>query len=213
MVNQFGYSRWPFIALLGLLGLLVSGCASMGEDECRVADWRAIGYEDGVSGIAASHIGERREACAKHGVTPNFAAYQQGRDEGLREYCTPASGYRLGRNGRSLAAVCPSELQGDFRDAYKSGREIHQAAAVVRSTKSNLRRKKRERDEVRSSLTSKTSKLIAPSTGTERRIELLVEIQELTSRKNAIENEISKLSVDLDRRREKLAALEYSSVY
>ncbi len=210
MVNQFGHSRWPLIVLLGLLA---SGCASMGEDECRVADWRAIGYEDGVSGKAASHIGERREACAKYGVAPNFAAYQQGRGEGLREYCTPASGYRLGRKGRPLTAVCPSELQGDFRDAYKSGREIHQAAAVVRSTNSKLRRKKRERDEVRSSLTSKTSKLIAPSTDTERRIELLVEIQELTARKNAIESEISKLGVNLVRHREKLAALEHSSVY
>ena len=210
MVNQFRELRWPLIVLLGLL---TSGCASMGEDECRVADWRAIGYEDGASGKTASHIGERREACAKYGVAPNFAAYQRGREEGLRGYCTPASGYRLGREGRPLAAVCPSELQGDFRDAYKSGREIHQAAAVVRSTKSTLRRKKRERDEVRSSLTSKTSQLIAPSTDTERRIELLVEIQELTSRKKAIENEISKLSVDLDRRREKLAALERSSVY
>jgi hypothetical protein len=210
MLNQFGGTRWPLIALLGFL---VSGCASMDEDECLVADWRAIGYEDGVSGIAASHIGERREACAKHGVTPNFAAYQQGRDEGLREYCTPASGYRLGRKGRPLTAVCPSELHGDFRDAYKSGREIYQAAAVVRATKSKLRRKKRELDEVRSSLTSKTSKLIVPSTETERRIELLVEIQELSSRKKAVENEISKLSVDLDRHRQKLAALEHSSVY
>ena len=185
----------------------------MDEDECRVADWRAIGYEDGVSGLAASHLGERREACAEHGVTPNFAAYQQGREEGLREFCTPASGYRLGRNGRPLPAVCPSELQGEFRNAYKSGREIYQAAVVVRATRSQLRRKERELDEVRSSLTSKTSRLIAPSTDTERRIELLVEIQELGSRKKKLEKEISKLSVDLERHRDKLAALEHSSVY
>jgi hypothetical protein len=185
----------------------------MGEDECRLADWRAIGYEDGASGRSSSQMGERREACAKHGVTPNFAAYQQGREEGLREYCTPASGYRLGRKGRSLSAVCPSELQGDFRDAYKSGREIYQAAAVVRATRSRLKRKKQELDEVRSSLTSKTSKLIAPSTDTERRIELLVEVQELTSRKKAIENEISRLTLKLEKHREELAILEHSSVY
>jgi len=210
MVNQFGNSRW---LLIMLLGFLASGCASMGEDECLVADWRAVGYEDGASGKAASHIGQRREACAEYGVTPNFAAYQQGRDEGLRDYCTPASGYRVGRNGRSPAAVCPSELRGDFRDAYKSGREIYHAASVVRATESKLRRKKRELDQVRSSLTSKASKLIAPSTATERRIELLVETRELNSRQIAIELEISKLSVDLKRRRKKLAALEYSSVY
>lgn len=210
MLNYPGAARWPLIALLGLL---VAGCASMNEDECRVADWRAIGYEDGVSGTAASHIGERREACAEHGVTPDFTAYRQGRDEGLREYCTPASGYRLGRNGRALTAVCPAELQADFRDAYKSGREIYQAAAVVDSTQSRLHRKKRALSEVRSSLTSKAAALIVPSTDTERRIELLLEIQELSSRKQALENEISVLSADLDRHREKLAALEHSSVY
>jgi hypothetical protein len=210
MVIQSGDFRWPLIVILGLL---VSGCASMDEDECRVADWRAIGYEDGVSGSPASHIGERREACAEHGITPNFAAYRQGREEGLREYCTPASGYRLGRSGKSMSTACPSDLQGDFRDAYKSGREIYQAASVVRSTKSRLKRKKQELEEVRSSLTSNSTELISPDTTTERRIELLVEIQELSSRKTRLENEISQLRVDLDRHRSKLAALEQSSVY
>jgi hypothetical protein len=210
MSGHFGDSRWLLIVLLALLA---TGCASMGEDECRVADWRAIGYEDGASGRSASHIGERRKACAEYGVAPSFAAYQQGREEGLRKYCTPASGYRLGRNGRSIAAVCPSELQDDFRDAYKSGREIYQAAAAVRTTKSKLRRKKGELDGVRSNLTSKTGKLIVPSTNIERRIELLVEIQELISRKSIIENKIRKLSADLVRHRDKLASLEHSSVY
>jgi outer membrane murein-binding lipoprotein Lpp len=210
MENPFSVSRWPAIVLAGFL---VSGCASMDEDECRVADWRAIGYEDGVSGAPASHIGKRREACAEHGVRPDFAAYRQGREEGLREYCTPASGYRLGRKGRALSAICPAELQGDFRDAYKSGRKIYQAAAVVGATKSKLKRKRKELSDVRSSLTSKSAKLVAPSTDTERRIELLAEIHELASRKSTLENEIKKLSVNLDRYREKLAALEHSSVY
>ena len=39
--------RWMLLAvLLTALG----GCAGMGADECRTADWRAIGYEDGVQG-------------------------------------------------------------------------------------------------------------------------------------------------------------------
>ena len=252
MVNQFGDSRWPLIVLLGLLA---SGCAStnaMDEDECRVADWRAIGYEDGASGRSASHLGVRRQACADHGITPKLAAYRQGRMEGLREYCTSATGYSLGRRGQHLSASCPSELQADFRDAYKqglreyctpatgyslgrrghqlgtscptelqadfrdaykAGREVHQAATLVRSTDSKLQRKKRELDLVRSSLTSNTSMLIVPSTTTERRIELLVEIQALSSRKSSIEDDISKLSVDLERHREELAALKDSSVY
>jgi predicted nucleic acid-binding Zn-ribbon protein len=109
--------------------------------------------------------------------------------------------------------VCPSELQADFRDAFRSGREIYQAAAVVRATKSKLRRKKHELEEIRSGLTSKTGKIIAPSTETERRIELLVEIQQLASRKETVEDEISRLSAALDRHRQKLAALEHASVY
>lgn len=209
-MKQIGTARWPLVALLGLLA---SGCASMNEDECRVADWRAVGYEDGVSGRPASHIGERREACADYGLAPDFAAYRQGRNEGLREYCTPASGYRLGLNGRAFKAVCPSELQGDFREAYKSGHEIYRAAANVRTTKSRLQRRKRELEAVRSKLTSNAAALIAPGTDTERRIELLVEIQDLTSRKYALENEIGTLRITLDRHREKLAALEQDSAY
>jgi len=91
--------------------------------------------------------------------------------------------------------------------------KIYQADAVVRATRSKLERKKRELGEVRSSLTSKTSELIVPSTGMERRIELLVEIQYLTPRKQGLENEIRTLSVDLDRHRDELAALEHASVY
>lgn len=210
MLHRLAKFRWSLVIALGVL---VSGCATMDEDECRVADWWAIGYEDGVRGVPASHIGERRKACADHGVTPDFAAYREGRNEGLREYCTPASGFRLGRKGRPLTAVCPSELEGDFRDAYKSGREIHQAATVVRNTGSRLERKKQELSEVRSSLTSKTAELIVPSTGTERRIELLVEIQELNARKQTLQNEISRLSADLNRHRDELAALEHASAY
>lgn len=210
MVNQYLGPRWLLIVLLGLL---VTGCASMDEDECRVADWRAIGYEDGVSGKSPSHIGERREACAEYGVAPDFVAYRQGRDEGLREYCTPASGYRLGRNGRPFTSVCPASLQADFLDAYKSGREIYQAAAVVNSTRSKLKRKKHELEDIRSSITSGTAELVSPDTGTDRRIELVVELQDLHSRKSAVERQIDRLRIALDRHRHRLAALEQTAVY
>ena len=141
------------------------------------------------------------------------ADFRDAYKQGLREYCTPATGYSRGRQGHQLGTSCPSELQAEFRDAYKAGREVRQAATLVQSTGSKLQRKKRELKLVRSSLTSNTSMLVVPSTTTERRIELLVEIQALSSRKSAIEDDISKLSVDLERHREALAALEDSSVY
>ena len=201
----------PLVLLLFLLA--VSGCSGMSVEECSVADWRAIGYEDGASGRAASQLGERREACADHGVTPNFVAYRQGREEGLREYCTPAMGYRLGRGGRAFPTVCPAELQGELEDGYRSGREIHQAAARVRTTSSKLHHKRQELEEIRSDLAGKTSELVGPDAQTRRRLELLVEIKELNSRKDAVEYQISRLSADLELHRDELADLEAYSVY
>jgi hypothetical protein len=37
-----------FFATILLFAL--GGCAGMDAEECRTADWRAIGYEDGVQG-------------------------------------------------------------------------------------------------------------------------------------------------------------------
>ncbi len=63
--------------------MLASGCATMSEEECLVADWHAIGYEDGAAGLQVAQLGKRREACAEYGVRPDTAAYRAGRDEGL----------------------------------------------------------------------------------------------------------------------------------
>ena len=53
--------------LAGLL--LLGGCATgrMTEAECHVADWRAVGFEDGSQGLGADHIGVHRRSCAEHG--------------------------------------------------------------------------------------------------------------------------------------------------
>ena len=63
-----------------LAAALLSACATgMGKDECAAADWRTIGYEDGLHGFPADRIGAHRVACAKHQVTPDLAAYMEGR--------------------------------------------------------------------------------------------------------------------------------------
>ncbi len=96
------------IALAGLLALSLSGCASMSGDECMTSDWSAIGYEDGSRGYTTDRMSKHRKACAKHGVTPDFTAYQSGRDQGLVEYCQPSRGFNVGSNGGSYQGVCNS---------------------------------------------------------------------------------------------------------
>jgi uncharacterized protein YceK len=51
---------------------VLSGCASMSSEECANSDWVAIGYEDGSRGYTTDQFGNRRKACAKHGVTADF---------------------------------------------------------------------------------------------------------------------------------------------
>lgn len=100
------------------LGLL--GCAAMNESECRVGDWYGTGLRDGQWG-AQSRIADYAESCQKLGITPNLNEYTRGRDQGLRTYCTPDSGYRAGRAGNSYGNVCPSDLQAGFLSGYERG--------------------------------------------------------------------------------------------
>ena len=98
-----------FVTMLAIL-MVLAGCASLGKEECLNADWRTIGYEDGTRGYSGSRIASHRKACAKHGVTPDLDQYEEGRLLGLREYCTPRNGYRLGTMGKGYNGVCPSDL-------------------------------------------------------------------------------------------------------
>lgn len=117
------------MAIVALV-LLTGGCASMSEEECLVADWRALGYEDGAAGRTVAQLGERRQACAEYGVRPDTGAYRAGRSEGLRLYCTEQRGFRLGRSGRTYNGVCPAGLEAPFLHAYQAGRDIYRAQAA-----------------------------------------------------------------------------------
>src|SRR6516162_3490156 len=104
-----------------LLLLVLGGCASMSKDECLTVDWRTVGYEDGVAGYPGDRIAQHRKDCAKYGVSTNLELYQQGRDQGLQEYCQPANGYRIGVGGGGYAGVCPANLEPAFLGAFNSG--------------------------------------------------------------------------------------------
>lgn len=116
--------------ILALLGVM-SGCATMTEDECLYADWRAIGYEDGTDGRALAYLRNHRQACAPAGVTPDFEAYRGGREEGVRVFCLPANGYRLGREGNAYQNVCPRDMEDEFLLAYDEGFTIHELESAV----------------------------------------------------------------------------------
>lgn len=99
------------LALVVPLLFLVS-CATLSEDQCRNADWHALGVNDGAKGRDASFVENHAEACAKYGIAPDEAAWLAGLQEGQRLYCTPVNAYETGREGLALRPVCTSsELQ------------------------------------------------------------------------------------------------------
>ena len=118
--------------------LLLAGCASLDKDECRTADWRAIGLEDGAQGRTLERLGDHRKACAKHGVTPDTDRYIAGRTEGLATYCTPDNGYRVGRSGEAYRGVCPELSIPAFVAAYNRGRELYTLHARLASVEREI---------------------------------------------------------------------------
>lgn len=113
--------RFPSFIFSVIFLMVASGCATLSKDECLTADWQIIGYEDGLKGSSANKIGEHRESCAKHGISPDKTAYDLGYDEGVRRYCSLSLGLQSGQNGSSVLRVCPQDS--DFHLGYAQGLE------------------------------------------------------------------------------------------
>lgn len=148
---------------LGMLAASLQGCASLSEDECRSADWREIGYQDGLAGYARARVEDHEKACNKIGIGVDRERYFRARESGIRTYCQPENAVRLGRNGNGYAGVCPPDQALEFERFYHAGRSVYEAARELDSLDSERRRlesrlaktdkdedKRRLRDELRS---------------------------------------------------------------
>ncbi len=79
----------------------------MSPEECAFQDWRAVGQADGAQGAGVERFRSYTRACSRHGIAPDFNAYERGREEGLRTYCTPNGIYAAGIRGRGNIGECP----------------------------------------------------------------------------------------------------------
>ena len=181
------------LPLVAVVFASVGGCASMSGDECMTSDWGAIGYEDGARGYTTDRFGQHRKACAKHGVTPDFAAYQRGREQGLVEYCQPGRGFEIGSHGGRYSGVCRADLEGDFLDAYNAGYHLHKLQKNVDSATSRINSKERELERIEEEMHDKEAALIGDAATTEQRVLLLKELKDLSERTGQLEAEIKDL--------------------
>ena len=194
--------------LLSLLVIGLAGCATMSSDECATSDWTAVGYEDGSRGYTSERFSKHRKACAKHGITADFQAYQQGRSQGLVEFCQPGRGFNLGANGGQYNGVCSVELEADFLDAYRVGQQLYKLRSNVSSANSQINYKKHELEDIEDQISHNEALLIGDQTTTEDRVLLLAELKQLSERTGELETEIEALIADRARHEQNLEHYE-----
>jgi hypothetical protein len=184
---------------------VLQGCASIGSDECQVADWRTVGLEDGAQGASPDAIGRYRVACAEHGVVPDLDAYMQGRAEGLQSYCTPGNGFNVGAQGATYGGVCPPDAETAFLDAYSSGHRLYELESAANEAQSRVSYAHAELERLKRELAADEAALISGQITTEQRVQLALDIKDMSKRQGEIERDVVGLERELDRRNRQLA--------
>ena len=122
-------------ALLGFLG----GCASLTENQCLNANWQSIGYSDGARGRLESYVSRHFDACSRVDITPDVAAWQAGRAQGLPLYCTVENAYSIGRDGDNLSPVCPASQQRALHQFWDWGYAYYELSQDISELENDAR--------------------------------------------------------------------------
>ena len=173
------------VALI-LIATVLSGCAAMSEEECVYSDWTAVGYEDGADGRSSDRFGDYRRACADHNITPDFQAWQQGREQGLIEYCQPLRGFQVGESGGYYDGVCNSRLEPEFLDAFRLGAELYQLRRNLNAIVSSLSANEQSIRDIDTDIADIESTITLDETTAAQRAELLIEMRELAEIKGEL---------------------------
>lgn len=118
-----------------LAAVVLAGCQSMSESECKVADWGRVGLSDGTRGESEKLLADYTEDCGKTGVVPNAQAYRKGWDEGIKHFCTPANGWRegqAGHSGKDQVCVGQTGYEG-FSRALNAGLQVYRTQQRMNS--------------------------------------------------------------------------------
>jgi Protein of unknown function (DUF2799) len=187
-------NSFKLLAAAAILAI-ASGCATMNRKECVNANWDAVGYADGAAGHTADRIGRHLKACAAHGVGVDTTAYQAGREQGLRQYCQPDNGFRIGSKGQIYAGACPVDLRDDFEDAYSSGRELHALRARVDNATNQLRAASGEIEQLEHAIATLSATINDHNVAEPERAKALSDVKQMAERRGELKVEIVQLEV------------------
>lgn len=186
---------------------LLAGCTGMSEQACLTSDWRTVGFEDGAQGRPVTTIGSYRQACTKHGVSPDLASYRAGHAEGVAVYCRPSRGFEVGHRGVRYQGVCPADLEAEFLAAYDSGYHLYELESAVRRVQSQIASDHAEQDRIKKRLTAIGIAMASDETSATERVELVAEAAKLGARYGELDKELE--SLEHERATNQLALSDY----
>jgi len=174
----------------------ITGCATMSEQACLVTDWQSVGFEDGAAGRSVTSIGSYRQACTRHGVTPDLAQYRAGHAEGVTVFCRVGNAFEVGRRGYQYQGVCPADLEPSFLEAYADGRQLYELESGLRAVENQIAARHRRSEQLAGELASASAAIIAEGTSAQQRAELLLNAAAMAKEQGQIAEEIEALEAD-----------------
>lgn len=205
------YLKFTFIAILaGAIG----GCAGgLSKQECELADWHSIGFEDGAKGLPQTQVSRHRKNCAEHGIGLQLNEYRDGWQAGIDTYCQPGNAYNLGRKGKSYRGVCPGDVEPAFLAAYGEGRSLYALEQDVYQLNRALKRKHQRMDAIEVEMRDAGLELVANGVPTERRVLLLDSLRKLGDERNQTQTRIAEIESELAHKQYQLDQLSSARAY
>lgn len=186
-------------AIIPLLALGYSCSSGMSKEECQLADWRQIGFEDGSLGRSANYLANRRKACSKAQVTPDFDAYQRGHAEGLKRWCNYDNGLRFGQSGGAYQGICPKNQESAFLQGYDYGKKLYHATQKVNALRSEIDDVVNTIADLRAENESLNNYIISKETSEVERLKAITRKDEIPKEINSLEAQVMDLENMLHR--------------
>lgn len=122
---------WMMIAVV----VTMTGCATITRDQCSNLNPRSQGYADGQKGRTTEAMDKTMRTCQSgdrmgsiQDVSVFKNEYLKAYQEGLKQYCTPENGERVGLLGEDYYGVCPKEVEAPFLKEYLYALKIYRDA-------------------------------------------------------------------------------------
>lgn len=106
-----------------LLIALLAGCASFDKTQCNNKKLHTKGLEQAKAGKTNKAFMSFAQKCQEQGITIQTDKYQQGFNQGLKEFCTKKSAFKYGLSGQTNNGICPNSDR--FSKYYDKGFAIY----------------------------------------------------------------------------------------